>query len=36
MSAMIVNQDHFINKVFHGGSTYTLNMDTFDTPYVIV
>jgi len=36
MSAMIVNQDHYINAVFHGGGTYTLDMDTFDTPYVIV
>ena len=36
MSAMIVNQDHFINEVFHGGGTYRLEMDTFDTPYVIV
>ena len=36
MSAMIVNQDHYINEVFHGGGTYTLDMDTFDTPYVIV
>lgn len=36
MSAMVVNQDHYINKVFHGGGTYTLDMTTFDTPYVIV
>jgi hypothetical protein len=36
MSAMIVNQDHYINAVFHGGGTYTLDMDTFNTPYVIV
>lgn len=36
MSAMIVNQDHYINKVFHGGGTYTLDMDTVDTPYVAV
>jgi hypothetical protein len=36
MSAMIVNQDHYINDVFHGGGTYTLDTDTFDTPYVIV
>ena len=36
MSAMIVNQDHFINEVFYGGGTYTLDMETFDTPYVIV
>lgn len=36
MSAMIVNQDHFINDVFHGGGTYTMDTETFDTPYVIV
>lgn len=36
MSAMVVNQDHYINEVFHGGGTYTLDMDNFDTPYVIV
>ena len=36
MLAMIVNQDHYINDVFHGGGSYTLDTDTFDTPYVIV
>ena len=36
MSAMVVNQDHFINAVFHGGGAYRLDMETFDTPYVIV
>lgn len=36
MSAMVVNQDHYINAVFHGGGTYTLDVKTFDTPYVIV
>lgn len=36
MTAMVVNQDHYINEVFYGGGTYTLDMDTFDTPYVIV
>ncbi|WP_217352075.1 MULTISPECIES: DUF1214 domain-containing protein [unclassified Ruegeria] len=36
MTAMIVNQDHYINDVFFGGGTYTLDMETFDTPYVIV
>jgi hypothetical protein len=36
MSTMIVNQDHYINKVFLGGGTYRLDMDTFDTPYVMV
>lgn len=36
MTAMIYNQDHYVNKVFHGGGTYTLDTDTFDTDYVIV
>ncbi|WP_282150758.1 DUF1214 domain-containing protein [Ruegeria atlantica] len=36
MTAMIVNQDHYINNVFFGGGTYTLDIKTFDTPYVIV
>ncbi|MEM1430166.1 MAG: DUF1214 domain-containing protein [Pseudomonadota bacterium] len=36
MSTMVVNQDHFINEVFHGGGTFTLDMETFDTPYVLV
>jgi hypothetical protein len=36
MSAMIVNQDHYINKVFMGGGDYELDMETFDTPYVLV
>lgn len=36
MSAMIVNQDHFINEVFLGRGTFTLDVDKFDTPYVTV
>lgn len=36
MTAMIVNQDHYINNVFSGGGTYELDMETFDTPYVMV
>ena len=36
LSAMVVNQDHYINQVFHGAGTYVLDMDTFDTPYVAV
>lgn len=35
VTAMIVNQDHYINDVFLGGGTYTLDMETFDTPYVV-
>lgn len=36
MTAMVVNQDHYINEVFSGGGSYVLDVDTFDTPYVIV
>lgn len=36
MSAMVINQDHYLNEVFHGGGSYALDMDTFDTPYVAV
>jgi hypothetical protein len=36
MTAMVINQDHYINDVFFGGGTYKLDMDTFDTPYVLV
>ena len=36
LSAMVVNQDHYINEVFHGGGTYQLDLERFDTPYVIV
>jgi len=36
MSAMVVNQNHYINEVVHGGGTYLLDMGRFDTPYVLV
>ncbi|MDW4549472.1 DUF1214 domain-containing protein [Defluviimonas sp. D31] len=36
MTAMVVNQDHYIDEVFFGGGSYTLDMETFGTPYVIV
>ena len=36
LSAMVVNQDHYINEVFHGGGSYQLDMERFDTPYVTV
>lgn len=35
MTTMIVNQDHYINEVFSGGGAFTLDMETFDTPYVV-
>jgi hypothetical protein len=36
MSAMVVNQDHYINRVFHGAGGYRLTVDDFDTPFVLV
>lgn len=36
MTLMIVNQDHYINDVFTGGGTYTLDQSKYDTPYVLV
>jgi hypothetical protein len=36
MTAMVIDQDHYIDKVFFGGGTYELDMETFDSPYVIV
>ncbi|MCE8515022.1 DUF1254 domain-containing protein [Ruegeria pomeroyi] len=36
MSAMVINQDHYLNEVFHGGGTYRLDTETFDTDYVAV
>ncbi len=36
MTVMVVNQDHYTNEVFLGGGTYKLDVETFDTPYVIV
>jgi len=36
VSAQIVNQDHYMNDVFLGAGTYTLDTDTFDTPFVVM
>ena len=36
LSIMIVNEDHYINKVYHDAGTYELSMDEFHTPYVFV
>lgn len=36
LSVMVVNNDGYINKVFHGGGTFKLIMKEFDTPYVIL
>lgn len=36
VSVMVVNQDHYINRVFHEAGRYTLTLDEFDTPWVAV
>jgi len=36
LSVMIVNEDHYINNVYHDAGTYELTMDEFHTPYVMV
>ena len=34
MTLMVVNEDHYINGVFHHPGTYELTVDEFDTPFV--
>ena len=36
MSVMVVNEDHYINKVFHGAGTYELTIEEFHTPYLML
>ena len=36
VSVMIVNQDHYINEIFHDPGVYELSVDRHDTPYVFV
>ena len=36
ISAQIVTQDHYMPAVFIGGGTHTLDLETFETPYVIM
>jgi len=36
LSAMIVNEDHFVNDVFHEASEYTLTSDRYGSRYVLV
>ena len=33
-SMMVVNQDHYINGIFHKPGEYELTLAEFDTPYV--
>ena len=34
LSVMVVNQDHYINRIFHQPGAYELTVEEFDTPYV--
>ncbi len=36
VSVMIVNQDHYINEIFHDPGVYELSIDRHETPYVFV
>ena len=36
VSVMIINQDHYNNKVLHEPGKYDLTTDEFSTPYVLV
>lgn len=36
LSVMVVNEDHYINRVFHDAGTYDFTVDEFDSPYVVV
>jgi hypothetical protein len=36
VSVMIVNQDHYINRVFHEAGAHELTIDEFGTDYVLV
>ena len=33
---MVINQDHYINRVFHEPGEHTLDVSTFESPYVLV
>jgi hypothetical protein len=36
VSVMVVNQDHYINRIFHEPGEYRLTSDEFDTPWAAV
>ncbi|KAA1423902.1 DUF1214 domain-containing protein [Mumia zhuanghuii] len=36
MSAMVVNNDHYVDAIFHGAGTYELTVDQFGTEHVMV
>ncbi len=36
LTVMVVNQDHYINRVFSEPGEYSLTVEEFDTPYVLL
>jgi len=36
LSVMIVNEDHYINRVFHDAGSYDLTVEEFGSPYVVI
>ncbi|MET0520382.1 MAG: DUF1254 domain-containing protein [Jiangellaceae bacterium] len=36
LSVMIVNEHHYINRVFHDAGNYDLTMEEFASPYIVV
>ena len=36
MSVMVVNEDHYLNKVFHEPGEHDLTVEEFGTPYVVL
>jgi hypothetical protein len=36
ISVMVVNQDHYINRILHDAGQHTLTVEEFDTPWVAV
>ena len=36
LSAMVVNQDHYVNRIYHDAGTYDLTIEEFDTPYAVL
>jgi hypothetical protein len=36
LSVMVVNEDHYINRVFHDAGSYHIDVDEFGTPFVAI
>ena len=36
ISVMVINQDHYLNRVYHKAGTYQLSIDEFDKSYVSI